>query len=219
MGEEESKKIEAETPSEQAHPPAPTEAPKVVSDEKTVIPPPEEKVDDSKALAVVETWLNEVLSSAYRWQEMVRCSVNVDHEVPDSEGEKSSGGSIDRDKVLTRVETEKRLSLIKAWEENEKTKAENKAHKKLSDIGSWENSKKADVEAELKKEEERLEKKKAEYVEKMKNKIALIHKSAEEKKAMVEAKRGEDLLKADEVAAKYRATGNAPKKLLGCFGN
>lgn len=62
-----------------------------------------------------------------------------------------------------------------------------------------------------------MEKKKAQYVEKMKNKIALIHKAAEEKRAMVEAKRGEDLLKAEEIAAKYRATGTAPKKLLGCF--
>ncbi|KAK1260974.1 hypothetical protein QJS04_geneDACA002188 [Acorus gramineus] len=50
----------------------------------------------------------------------------------------------------------------------------------------------------------------------MKNKIVLIHKEAEEKRVMVEAKRGEELLK--EVAAKYRASGLAPKKLLGCFG-
>lgn len=62
-----------------------------------------------------------------------------------------------------------------------------------------------------------MEKKKAEYAEKMKNKIALIHKQAEEKKAMVEAKRGEEFLKAEEMAAKYRATGQTPKKLLGCF--
>jgi hypothetical protein len=49
------------------------------------------------------------------------------------------------------VETEKRNSLIKAWEENEKTKAENKASKKLSAILSWENTKKANIEAQLKK--------------------------------------------------------------------
>lgn len=67
--------------------------------------------------------------------------------------------------------------------------------------------------------QEQLEKKKAEYVEKMKNKMALIHKEAEEKRAMIEAKRGEDLLKAEELAAKYRATGSAPKKLVGCFGS
>ena len=36
------------------------------------------------------------------------------------------GGSNDRDLALARVESEKRNSLIKAWEENEKTKAENK---------------------------------------------------------------------------------------------
>ena len=65
--------------------------------------------------------------------------------------------------------------------------------------------------------QEKLEKKKAEYAEKMKNKIAMIHKEAEEKKAMVEAQRGEAVLKAEEMAAKYRATGKPPKKLLGLF--
>lgn len=65
--------------------------------------------------------------------------------------------------------------------------------------------------------QEKLEKKKAEYAEKMKNKVAEVHKLAEEKKAMVEAAKGEELLKAEECAAKYRVTGNIPKKLLGCF--
>lgn len=128
------------------------------------------------------------------------------------------GGSNDRDLALARVESEKRNSLIKAWEENEKTKAENKAAKKVSAILSWENTKKANIEAQLKKIEEQLEKKKAEYAEKMKNKAAMIHKEAEEKRAMVEAKKGEELLKAEEMAAKYRATGNSPKKVMGCFG-
>lgn len=62
-----------------------------------------------------------------------------------------------------------------------------------------------------------MERQKAEYVEKLKNKVALIHKEAEEKRALVEAKRGEDALKAEEMAAKYRATGTGPKKLLGWF--
>jgi len=52
----------------------------------------------------------------------------------------------------------------------------------------------------------------------MKNKAALIHKEAEEKRAMVEAKKGEELLKAEETAAKHRATGKSPKKAMGCFG-
>lgn len=62
-----------------------------------------------------------------------------------------------------------------------------------------------------------MEKKKAEYAENMKNKVAFLHKEAEEKRAMVEAKRREELLKAEEMAAKYRATGQTPKKAFGCF--
>ncbi|XP_076920439.1 remorin-like, partial [Bidens hawaiensis] len=119
------------------------------------------------------------------------------------------------DDVLAKVATEKKEALIKAWEESEKSKAENKAQQKLSSIGAWENSKKAELEAELKKIEEDLEKKKAKFIEKMKNKIVLIHKKAEEKRALTEAKRGEELLNAEEMAAKYRATG--AKKLLGWF--
>ncbi|KAL6963495.1 hypothetical protein U1Q18_004521 [Sarracenia purpurea var. burkii] len=198
MAQEEPKKVESETPS--TSPPAPpsetAEAPKAVAEEKSVIPPPpptEEKVDDSKDLPIVET-------------------------DPGHGEEKSSEGSANRDAVLARVATEKKISLIKAWEESEKSKAENKAHKKLSAIGAWENSKKAAIEAELKKIEEKLEVQKAEYVEKMKNKAALIHKEAEEKRATIEAKRGEDILKTEEIAAKYRATGTGPKKLLGWFG-
>ncbi|KAJ8536763.1 hypothetical protein K7X08_035164 [Anisodus acutangulus] len=205
------KKVETEKVVDPTPPAAPAstpeaepvvEAPKeIVADEKAIVapalPPPEEekekeKTDDSKALVVVE------------------------NKTPEPAEEKKEG-SIDRDTVLARVATEKRLSLIKAWEESEKSKAENKAQKKVSEIAAWENSKKANLDVELKKIEEKLEKKKAEYTEKMKNKIALLHKEAEEKRAMIEAKRGEDLLKAEEVAAKYRATGTAPKKILGIF--
>ncbi|XP_022141174.1 remorin-like [Momordica charantia] len=195
---------QGESESSSKPPPLPAAEPveepsKDVAEEKSIIPrtPPEEMenpADHSKALAVVEKTPEKA-----------------------EQKEKDNGGSINRDAVLARVATEKRLSLIKAWEESEKSKAENRAHKKLSEIGSWENSKKAAVEAELKQIEEKLEKKKAEYIEKMKNKIAEIHKSAEEKKAIIEAIRGEDMLKAEETAAKWRATGTAPNKLLGCF--
>ncbi|KAH7522667.1 remorin [Ziziphus jujuba] len=131
--------------------------------------------------------------------------------------EKASGGSNDRDIALAGVEKERTNSNIKAWEESEKTKAENKAQKNLSIITAWENKKKASLEAKLRKMEEQLEKKKAEYAEKMKNKIALIHKQAEEKRAAVEAIKGEELLKAEETSAKYRATGKTPKNFLGWF--
>jgi len=126
----------------------------------------------------------------------------------------ATGGSHDRDAFLTRVATEKRTSLIKAWEENEKAKAENKAVKLLADITSWENSKAAEMEAELKKIHEQLEKKKARSVEKLKNSVAMVHKEAEEKRAAAEARCGEEIVAAEEAAAKYRAKGEAPKKLL-----
>ncbi|KAG4984193.1 hypothetical protein AAZX31_10G223500 [Glycine max] len=194
MTEEQSKKV-AETESFPSNPaPEPVVVPKEdVAEEKSVIPQPSPSpADESKALVIVEK-TSEVAE------------------------EKPIEGSVNRDAVLARVATEKRLSLIKAWEESEKSKADNKSHKKLSAISAWENSKKAAAEAELRKIEEQLEKKKAEYGEKLKNKIATIHREAEEKRAFIEAQKGEEFLKAEETAAKYRATGTAPTKLFGCF--
>ncbi|XP_057739161.1 remorin 1.4-like isoform X2 [Arachis stenosperma] len=126
-----------------------------------------------------------------------------------------SGGN--KDAELARVVSEKRLALIKAWEESEKTKAENRAYKKLSAVGLWESKKKASVEAQLKIIEENLERKKAEYAEKMKNKIADIHRSAEEKRAMVEAQKREEFIEFEETAAKFRSSGRTPAKFFACF--
>ncbi|KAL6499291.1 hypothetical protein OROHE_025954 [Orobanche hederae] len=137
---------------------------------------------------------------------------------------KGSKGSLDRDVALAKLEDDKKYSFVKAWEESEKTKVENKiqetAQKKLCEVSAWENSQKASLESQLKRIEEQLEKKKAEYAERMKNKVALVHKQAEEKRAVVEARRGEDMLKAEELAARYRAKGGryVPKKAFGCFG-
>ncbi|CAN1844581.1 unnamed protein product, partial [Linum perenne] len=204
MAEHEVKKVEAETappppaPLAVAEPP-PTSAPPVATaaEEKSLVPVVDEKAAEkpveSKALALVET-------------------------KPEAPEKKLSGGSHDRDAALADLEKEKKMSFVRAWEDSEKSKVTNKAEKQLSDVTAWENHKKAAVEAKLKKiEQEQLEKKKAQYAEQMKNRVAEIHKQAEEKRAMVEAKRGEDLLKAEETAAKYRATGQAPKKMLGCF--
>ncbi|KAL4602779.1 hypothetical protein ACB092_10G078300 [Castanea dentata] len=141
----------------------------------------------------------------------------VNEKIADPAVEKSSEGAIDRDAVLAQVATEKRLALIKAWEESEKSKVENKAYKNLSAVGSWENSKKVSVEAQLKQIEEKFDKKKVEYAEKMKNKIAELHKAAEERRATIEAKQREDFLKVEEMATKFRSNGHTPKKLLGCF--
>lgn len=62
-----------------------------------------------------------------------------------------------------------------------------------------------------------MEKKKAEYGERMKNKIAEIHKATDEKKAKIEAKRRENHVKIEEAAAQYRASGTAPNKFGGCL--
>ncbi|TVU48643.1 hypothetical protein EJB05_08284 [Eragrostis curvula] len=172
------------------------EATKDIAEEKAVVPlpPPPAKhdkaaVDDSKAIVAVK-------------------------DVAD-EKHAATGGSTERDAYLQKIVSEKRLTLISAWEESEKARAENRAAKKLAFITSWEHAKKAEMEAELKKIEEQLEKKKAAYEEKLKNKLAMLHKSAEEKRALTEAKRGEEIIMAEEMAAKYRAKGEAPTKLFG----
>ncbi|KAG6397033.1 hypothetical protein SASPL_143194 [Salvia splendens] len=105
----------------------------------------------------------------------------------------------DYNDVLAKVEIEKKLSLIKAWEENEKTKAENKAHKKLSAVDAWENTKRAAVEAELKQIEVR------------------IFCLTEEKRAMIEEDRSKHFLKAEEMAAECRTTATIPKISCACF--
>ncbi|KAF2313276.1 hypothetical protein GH714_010106 [Hevea brasiliensis] len=134
---------------------------------------------------------------------------------PVSNDPKTEMTSTDRDAELAKVESEKRYALIKAWEENEKAKVENKTHKKLSAVASQETTKKAYVDTKIKKYEEKIEKKKAKYAEKKNNKIAEIHRAAEEKRAMIEAKRGEQCLKVEEIAATYRSLGHMPRSGFG----
>ncbi|KAK4422637.1 Remorin [Sesamum alatum] len=98
-----------------------------------------------------------------------------------------------------------------------KTKADNKAYKRLCGVDAWENTKRASFEAQLKQIEEKIEKKKAEYGARMKNKMAIVHRAAEEKRATVEADRGKDFLTVDEAAARFQATGTIPTKLFACF--
>ncbi|KAK9050583.1 hypothetical protein SSX86_030447, partial [Deinandra increscens subsp. villosa] len=127
MAIEEAKKNEVE-PECQPEPPVAHEK----EEEKAIVPVEplahEEKPvdDDTKALAIVEK------------------STEVCEEKPKE-------GSISRDDVLAKVAAEKKEALVKAWEESEKSKAENKAQQKISSIQAWENSKKAELEAVLKK--------------------------------------------------------------------
>lgn len=62
-----------------------------------------------------------------------------------------------------------------------------------------------------------MERKKAEYVEKMRNKIAEIHQSAEERRAIVEAQKREEFLEVEDTAAKFRSRGVTPRKFFACF--
>ncbi|MCO5578362.1 hypothetical protein L7F22_032203 [Adiantum nelumboides] len=133
-------------------------------------------------------------------------------------------GSLNRDLVLARLNQERSVSLIKAWEENMRAKSFHRYKKKVAKIAAWENAKKAKAEADLKaleassfsKTQERLERKKAECVERMKNEIAAVHMRAEEARALADSHHGEDLLKAEEQAAKYRASGSLPKRYPFC---
>ncbi|CAL4917451.1 unnamed protein product [Urochloa decumbens] len=127
----------------------------------------------------------------------------------------ATDGSRDRDAFLTRVATDKTTSLIRAWEESEKAKADNRAARRLANVTSWENSKVAQMEAELKKIHEQLEMKKAAQAEKLRNSAAAARRAAEEKRAAAVAMRGEEVIRAEEAAARYRATGQAPAKLFG----
>ncbi|CAL4917453.1 unnamed protein product [Urochloa decumbens] len=185
-----------------------------VAEEKAAMPAPEE----SKALVVVEG----------------------------DEKPAATDGSRDRDAFLTRVATDKTTSLIRAWEESEKAKADNRAARRLANVTSWENSKVAQMEAELKKihvsrvgktddvfhafscslifgstgawcgcVQEQLEMKKAAQAEKLRNSAAAARRAAEEKRAAAVAMRGEEVIRAEEAAARYRATGQAPAKLFG----
>ncbi|KAJ8766160.1 hypothetical protein K2173_021677 [Erythroxylum novogranatense] len=173
------------------------------------------KIDEPVAVSVPEKAVHEDKISTPPQETVVHEERNAANPAPET----SSGGSVDREVVLAKVETEKRFSLIKAWEENEKAKIDNKAHKKMATIGAWENTKRVSVEAQFKRVEEKMEKKKAEYAEKMNNRVAEIHKTAEEKKALAEAKRGEEFFKIEETSAKYRARGHIPKNFFGCFGS
>ncbi|CAM0870986.1 unnamed protein product [Alopecurus aequalis] len=119
------------------------------------------------------------------------------------------------DAYLTKIMSEKRLTLINAWDEYEKARAENRAAKNLSFITSWEHAKEAELEAGLKKMEEQLEKKKALYKEKLKKKAAALHKSVEKMIAKVEAERGGKIVLVEERAAKYRAKTEAQMKFFG----
>ncbi|KAG6729925.1 hypothetical protein I3842_01G055300 [Carya illinoinensis] len=106
------------------------------------------------AVDLVQRRLNEVAEEekvVVQIPPETKAVVAIVQKTPKPAVKRASKGSIDRDIALSEVEMEKRLSFVNAWEESEKTKAQNKAQKKLSAIAAWENSKIASVEANLRK--------------------------------------------------------------------
>ncbi|CAM8876850.1 unnamed protein product [Rhodiola kirilowii] len=128
-------------------------------------------------------------------------------ESEDCGNESFSGGIFDKDTEMAKVEMEKRMALIKAWEDNEKAKAENRAYKKMILVEYWEEKKKAALELKLKEIEENLEKAKAVLREQKKNKEAELRKVADEKRAVIEAQCGRNIVEIVGKADRYRATG------------
>lgn len=153
--------------------------------------------------------LNPALDMARKMQ-----LLSVDEGSPGSAS--MAGSSLNRDLVLAKLNKEKVISLIKSWEENMKRKSQNSYNKKVAKIGTWEVAKKARAEASLRTSEERLENEKAAYVERTRNKVALVQRIAEEQRALAEARHGQEMLKAEEVAAKCRASGARPRKFTFC---
>eukprot|EP00249_Psilotum_nudum_P002117 c14998_g1_i1 orf=284-691(-) len=126
-------------------------------------------------------------------------------------------GSKSRDEALARVNQDKTFSRIQAWEETEKSKVLNKYAKAVVKITAWENTRNATAETVLKKDEEKLERRRAVYLEKMKNMIAEVHRQAEEMRAAAKAMKAQELLRIEDVAAKFRSEGYMPNRCL-CFG-
>lgn len=126
------------------------------------------------------------------------------------------GTIIHMEKATQKIEHELLYKRVETWEESAKAKIDNRFNREEKRITEEEATMKTKAEARLRKKEEKLENLRAKYTEMMKNEIAAAHKAAEEKRAVNAAKKGEDILKTQEMAAKIRATGKFPVK-YGCF--
>ncbi|KAG5381404.1 hypothetical protein IGI04_032874 [Brassica rapa subsp. trilocularis] len=110
------------------------------------------------------------------------------------------------------------LSVIKAWKEEKITKVTSKTQKKLHEISGWENKKTRKIESQLASLQRKMDSKKMEEAEKLRSKKAAVHAKAQEKKAKVQTRRAQEILHAEEEAARLQATGQIPNKSsCGCF--
>uniref|UniRef100_A0A1J3HP65 Remorin C-terminal domain-containing protein n=2 Tax=Noccaea caerulescens TaxID=107243 RepID=A0A1J3HP65_NOCCA len=113
---------------------------------------------------------------------------------------------------------EAQLSVIKAWKEQKITKVINKTQKKLLEISGWEEKKTTKIESQLAKIQRKIDSKKMEKTEYLRSKKAAVHAKAQEQKAKVQTRRAQEILDAEEEAARFQAMGQIPKKSsLNCF--
>ncbi|CAB80876.1 hypothetical protein [Arabidopsis thaliana] len=90
--------------------------------------------------------------------------------------------------------------------------------KKLLDISGWEKKKTTKIESELARIQRKMDSKKMEKSEKLRNEKAAVHAKAQKKKADVQTRRAQEILDAEEAAARFQAAGKIPKKSsLSCF--
>ncbi|VVB06821.1 unnamed protein product [Arabis nemorensis] len=116
------------------------------------------------------------------------------------------------------IQREAQLSVIKAWKEQKITKVINKTQKKLLDISGWEKKKTTKIDSELASIQRKMDSKKMEKAEQLRIKKVAVHASAQEKKAKVQTRRAQEILDAEQEAARFQATGQVPKKSsFSCF--
>ncbi|KAI5058644.1 hypothetical protein GOP47_0026814 [Adiantum capillus-veneris] len=138
----------------------------------------------------------------------------------------SKSKQFDREVMLAKLNQDKVSSVIMAWESNLKAKSLHsimhaslllRRDLQIAKIEAREKAKKARAEAHLQQQEEKLEKKRAAYVERIQNEISKIGMRAKEERAHVDASFGEETLRVEEIAQRYRSFGRLPKKYSSCF--
>lgn len=97
-----------------------------------------------------------------------------------------------------------------AWEEAEKAKYMARFNREEINIQAWEDHQKAKTEAEMRQIEVEVERMRAKAQDKLMNKVAAVHRKAEEKLAAAEAKRNCHAAKAEQKADYIRKTGRFP---------
>ncbi|XP_023636570.1 remorin isoform X2 [Capsella rubella] len=113
---------------------------------------------------------------------------------------------------------DEQFKIIKAWKELKITNVNNKTQKRLLDITGWEKKKTTEIESQLARIQRKMDSKKMAKSEKLQTKKAAVHAKAQEKKANVQTRRAQEILEAEEEAARFQATGQIPKKpSLSCF--